>query len=301
MKSKSANDKQKWFRKKMTQDKKTGKIIYRLSGAFLVPVFMIILLGVLSYITASNNISKQYKSSVDGTVSTVGDYCNLLCQNVENKTTEIITNEAFNLYYSKYAGKNDTTAMAAYRDATALLVSAKGTCNYLNSYSVFTKDGGNVTSYSGRLKAETYDEFAKTDEASRISGGQGVWSGYHKYIDKQLSMKEDKYALSYTRKLARGDGFICLDVNYDTIQDMLKSLANVKGAISALVSESDGREVIYTDSDKAKSLSEKGPLFTGTSYLKDATAASGAGSTYVSIEGEKYLFGYSKVDRKSVV
>lgn len=318
MKSKSTKEKQKWFQKKQAKDKtmskravktskkvtgrvekqkdkKTGKIIYRLSGAFLFPVGMIILLGVLSYTTASNNISKQYKNSVNGTVVAVGNYCNLLCQTVENKTIEIITNEAFNTYYSRYAGKNDTAAMTAYRDATALLVSAKGTCNYLNSYSVFTKDGGNVSSSSGRLKAEAYDEFLKTDEASKITGGQGVWRGYHKYLDKQLSMSEDKYALAYTRKLAKGDGFICLDVNYSTIQDMLKSLNSGKGAISALVSEADGREVICTDSDQGKSISEKTPLFSGTDYLKNAVAAGDSGSTYVSVEGEKYLFGYTPV------
>lgn len=318
MKSKRTNDKQKWFSKKPAQEKeikksviksekvtrkkekkqqgkKTGKIIYRLSGAFLVPVFLIILLGVLSYITASDNISKQYKSSVNGTVATVGDYSTLLCKTIENKTTEIVTNTAFNNYYGRYAGKNDTDAMSAYRDVTTILTTAKGTCNYINSYSVFTKEGGNVTSTSGRLKAEAYDEFAKSDEAAKITGGQGVWSGYHKFIDKQLSMAEDTYALAYTRKLSKGDGYICIDVTYSAIQDMLKSLTTGKGAISAIVSESDGREVIYTDSDDAKKMSEKEHLFVGTTYVKDAAVDAKAGSTYVSVDGKKYLFGYSPV------
>ena len=286
---------------KGTAGKKTGKIIYRLSGAFLVPVCLIILLGILSYESAADDISKQYKNSVDGTIETVSEYCNLLCNNVEDKTTEIITNESFATYYSKYAGKNDTTAMNAFRDATTLLKSAKGTCNYIYSYNVFAKDGGNTSSLSGRLKAEAYDEFSKSDEASGISGSKGAWSGYHKYIDEQLSIEEDSYALSYTRKLSKGDGYICLDIAYSTIQDMLASLNNGKGTISAIVSETDGREVICTDSDTGKTLSDKTQLFAGTDYLGDAIAGGDTGSRYVSVDGEKYLFGYSPVGKTGLM
>ena len=274
---------------------KSGKIIYKLIGAFLVPVFLIILLGIFSYRSAAENITKQYENSVAGNIVTVSEYCHLLCNNIEDKTTEIITNEDFSTYYAKYAGEGDTKAMDYFRSATTLLKSAKGTCNYMYSYNVFSKNGGNASSTSGRLDKEAYEEFSKTDEASGINGNKGLWSGYHKYIDDKLSLSDDSYAVSYIRKLSKGDGYICLDIAYSTIDDVLSSLNNGKGTISALVAATDGREVIHTDADTAKLFSGETTAFVGTDYFKKAVADGDTGSFYVTFQGQKYLFGYSPV------
>ena len=86
-------------KKAVRQPKKNGKIRYKLIGAFIVPVCLIVLLGILSYQSASKNIKKQYENSVDGTLTTVSEYCHLLCNTIEDKTVEIITNDTFSLIF----------------------------------------------------------------------------------------------------------------------------------------------------------------------------------------------------------
>lgn len=152
--------------------KKNGKILYKLIGAFVVPVCLIILLGILSYQSASKNIRKQYENSVDGTIATVSEYCHLLCNNIEDKSVEIITNDTFSDYYKKHAGKNDSKAMSLFRDSEAMLKTARGTTSYIYSYNVFSENGGNMSSTSGRLKPEAYSEYEETAEAKLTKIGR---------------------------------------------------------------------------------------------------------------------------------
>ena len=285
-------------KKAVRQPKKNGKIRYKLIGAFIVPVCLIVLLGILSYQSASKNIKKQYENSVDGTLTTVSEYCHLLCNTIEDKTVEIITNDTFSDYFKKYAGKNDSEAMSNYRASEALMKSARGTVNYIYSYNVFSENGGNMSSTSGKLQPDAYKEFEKSDEAAYMDGNKGVWTGYHKFIDDKLSISTDSYVLSYTKPLAKGKGYVNFDVSYAEIRDILSSLDNGKGTIAAMVAPRDGREVLYIDGDK---LEDGTTAFIGTDYLEKAATEKEGGQKYVKFNGKSYLFAYSPVGKSGLL
>lgn len=274
--------------------KKTGKIAYTLIGAFLVPVVLIIILGVLSYQTASKNIKNQYQQSVASAVDTVSEYCHLLCNTIENKVTEIVSNDIFTSYYAKYAGTTDSEAMGVMRDAQVLLTAAKGTCSYIYSYNVISEKGGNITSASGIIPETAYDDFIKTKEAQRITGVQGVWSGYHTFLDDTLNIPKESYGMSYTKALVKGEGYITFDITYSEISNMLDGINEGKGSFSALVT-TDDREVIVADDDTLASLAEDETVFVGTDYIETAFASDEPGSTYVTFHGKSYLFSYAQV------
>ncbi len=271
--------------------KKTSKIAYKLITAFIIPVVLIIILGVLSYKNASSFIASQYVNSIDAELETTSAYSTLLCTNVEDKTTEIVSNKTFSTFYSRYAGSTKAEAMDYLRNSTALLQQARATCDYVYSYEVISSKGGNLTSGSKKIGDNAYNDFAKTDEAKNIKKGKGVWTGYHKYIDENFDISENDYALAYTRMLDKGQGYLFFDVSYKTIDDMLEKISNETN-VAGLVT-SDGREILRVGSDVK--LNADDGLFYGKDFYESATQQSEGGHSYVTVDGKKHLFVYEPI------
>ena len=284
--------------KRKKRKKRAGKIAYTLIGAFLVPVLLIVLLGMISYKRAAKDITEQYENSVDGSLLTVSEYCRLLCANIEDKATEVVTHDDFVTYYTKYAGKKDSEAMRRSRDVGTILQAARGICTYINAYHIISEKGGNVTSGAGRIGEDAYMRFAETKEAE-ISKGKGILSGYHNFLDKELSLKTDSYAIAYTRCFAKGEGYVCLDMSHETIREILSAIEGSEGTIAALVT-GDEREVLYAQEDVLSQLSGA-QVFAGSDYLAEAAASGEPGKRYVSFAGQTCLFSYAPVGKTGMV
>ena len=270
--------------------KKTGKIAYRLIAAFLIPVCLIVLLGVLSYYTASNDIKVQYEKSTGGNLESLGSYLQLLCDTVENRATELVSNDTFSAYYRKYASQTDSKALEYARVVKKLLQQTRGTTDYINSYAVIAEKGGNLTSGRVNLEKNAYNEFASTEEAKAIQKGKGIWTGYHMFLDEKGIITSDTYAIAYTRALVKGNGYLFITIKMDTIQEMLEKVASTEGSIAAVVSP-DGREILYSN---GKTEAKEG-VFYGKDYFTKAEGREKAGNTYVSYQGKRYLYSYVPV------
>ena len=271
--------------------KRNGKIFYSLIVGFLIPVCMIVLLGVVSYTVASKNITEQYENSITSSLETVSEYVSLLFKNVENKATEIVTNESVSKYYDKYASSQDSEAMQYSRDTNKVLISSKGTCDYIYSFNIFSAKGGNLTSTSGKLGAEVYEEFLASGEAQNITRGKGAWTGYHNYLDGKTGTNNSNYALSYTRMLAMGDGYLTLDIQTASITDVLAKLNMGDGSIVGIVA-GDGREILYAEEGVLSQLGDSDSVFWEKEYFENIRAAEDIGSEYIKFKGDKYLFSH---------
>ena len=281
-----------------SNSKRTGKIAYQLLGSFAIPVGLMILLGVLSYTSAAKNITSQYESSISGSLTTVSEYCQLLCSNIEDKATELVINSSFSAYYHKHAGKKTVEATGYAREVEGLLQKARGTSDHIYSYSAFSSKGGNITSQSFPIPANAYDEFVETPLGSSVKKGTGVWSGYHEYLDTQISMSPDAYALSYTKCMDKGKGFLILDIKIESIVDILKTIEGGKGTIVGLVTP-DGREILTTD--EYGRVVEGQNVFVGNDFYTNVQDAEEMGNTYVNYQRNKYLFSYAPVGKTGLM
>lgn len=254
--------------------KKTGKIQHTLIQAYLVPVFFIVLLGIISYDKASDNIRKQYEESVKGTVGTVASYGELLCNTVENKANEIVSGDNVKSYYGKYVGKNDSDAMQMFRDVQATLIMAKGSCDYISGYTLISDKGGNLTNIGTNIPGDAYEQYTLGEDVERI-GNQGSWGGKHPYLDEVLNIKQDTYSLTYARKLVKGNGYLNLDISLSAITDILKKIPNGAGMYAALLTP-DAREIVIENGEVRD-----------TSIFLDNKSQSG---TYVKWNNKTYLY-----------
>ena len=123
-----------------------SSIMGTLIKAFLVPIVLIIILGAVSYITASNTIKKQVEESSVSTLSAMGMYCELMTGNVSSKALELVAGDNLSDYYDSYAKRGNSDAMQYWRDAKKNLLQVKASVQYIYSYSIIPEYGTYLSS-----------------------------------------------------------------------------------------------------------------------------------------------------------
>lgn len=290
---------------KKTKTEKTVKsrqsIMQTLLLGFLVPVVMMIALGIVSYNTASSTILTKYKESAMATVSAVGNYCGLVCDSISGKATELVNDANVSGYYTKYYKKQDSAAMDALRNSKTLINSAKSTNKYIYSCSVIPEAGTYLSTLTGSMTENPFEDFSVTAEGSFLTENATVknqWMGYHTYLDDQMSSTADKYAITYYQKMMKSNAVLVMDIDMTVAMDMLDQMDFGEGSIRALIS-GDGREVVSVKGREDEAVGEN--YFVGKSFFEESRLAEEPGSKDVRINGEKYVYIYTPVGKTGAV
>lgn len=281
-------------KQKNTKKKKIrrGSIMQTLLAGFLVPVVLMILLGIVSYYTASSTILTKYKESAMSTVSAVGEYAGLVCDSVSSKALELITNSDMGDYYEKYYDKRDGEAMEIFRNAKSILGNTKSTNKYMYSFSVIPENGSFLSTLTGSMTEEPYGDFAKTPEGSYFvehATEKNKWMGYHTYLDEHMSSTTDKYALVFYQKMLDNNTTFVMDIDMKVATDMLAQMDFGEGSIKALVSP-DGREVASVQGKEGEVPETEKTWFVGTDFFEAAKTSPETVSVDVKLEGKKYVY-----------
>lgn len=280
------------------QGKSDRSIMQTLLAAFLVPVVMMIILGIVSYNTASSGIISKYKESAVSTVSALGDYCNLICDSISGKALEIATNSSLaDYYYYVQRDPGSTKAMEAFRSTKALIANARAVNKYMHSCSVIPDGGSYMTTLSGTMTENPYADFEATKEGSFFKENPTIkhsWMGYHTYIDTNLSSSPERYALVFYQKILKGNTTVVMDVDMNVVMEMLARMDFGDGSIRALIS-TDGREIISIQGREEETVGEA--YFIGNDYFESTREAEEAGSQEVELDGEKFVYVYSPVGK----
>lgn len=274
------------------------KIFYKLLLSFAVPIVLMVLLGVMSYKTAADSAMKKYEESAGSTMSSMAQYCALLCNTVETKCAELLIDTKITDYYGLYATSTDKTAENKYYETarTATLNLATIT-KYLSDVHMFAKNGrptsSATTSSSTRIAFEdtAYDNFQLEEGApfAEDKTVKGFWVGHHPYIDAQTDTTEDKFAISFMKKFTTGKGFVAADVSMDSIKEILAQAEAGEGSLVGLVT-ADGREVILQGEEIISD-----PIFEAQDFYAESVATGEAFGDYVKYDGKNYLYLYEPV------
>ncbi len=292
-KSESLEEKKRKF---LTEAFFTRSIRSRLIGSFLIPVALIIALGVLSYIKASDAIITNYEDSSMLSVDMIAQYMTLGLQSVETKANEIALDQKIIDYYS---GKGQTDRFdehKKYTEISSALMTAASTDQFIYNIDVFANYGDDI-SYKGTFPKDTdgsylYDVFTASAAAAKLTDTRkaNTWISLHPELDKELHITSDAYCMSLIRQLKnvanRQIGYIIIDVKMDFIQNILEKTAFGEGSLTGIIT-GDGREITKGN--------EK-PDFSGQDfYQKSAEGSDASGKGYVKYNGKECLFLYSKL------
>mgnify|MGYP002678057898 FL=1 len=268
---------------------KKKNIFVKLLGAFLVPIVMMIVLGVVSYETASKSTMEKYEQSASSTVVSVAEYMKLLTQTVESGTTELLTSEQVKNYFGLNAGSKDKNKEAtSYNEMKDLILKQTSSTKYTANVHEFAQLGRPVSSTTKDSPTKVafpdgaYDEFLKREGAAfEDSTVKSIWMGTHPYIDETTGITTDNYAFSFVKRFTTGKGFLTVDIKMDTVAEVLGKMDFGKGSSASIVT-ADGREINIQNGEVTDA-----KLYQGL----DLTPAEGKDSVseYVTVGGRKYL------------
>lgn len=278
-------------------------IMGTLLKAFLVPVLLIIILGSVSCMTASDMIKNKAEESSRNTIAAMGMYSELLAGNVSAKALEMAVGENLSSYLG-YSKVNPIKAAQYLGKAKKDLLQLEASVQYIYSFHLVSEGSCGMTSMPAEMEENAWQGLMEAGEGEYLrenTGQAGVWLGYHSYLDGQLSVSLDKYAAAYYQKLPKANAYLVLDIAAAPIEKMLDEMDFGEGSMKALISR-DGREIVRIQNGEGSS-DWKGTeaVFTDKDFYADSREAEEAGSYYADYGGANYLYVYTPVGKTGMM
>jgi methyl-accepting chemotaxis protein len=264
--------------------------------AFLVPVILIFVLGVVSYLKASEGLISSYENSTLSTMEYMSKYMDFGLQTVPDKASALNNNDVLKKFYSGFYSSDATEEANRFKEVKTNVTNEILSVDYITNIYVFSDMGGGFSGSGANASKLNYEDFLANGEGALLgdSGTEGIWVGIHPYLDGLIGIKDSVYSLSYIRYLYsitnKPVGCLVIDISSKFIEDTLASSGFQPGSSLAFVT-GDGREITSGDVPE-------GFHFVDQSYYQDAFSASDAtdGSEYVTYQSKDYLFTYVKQD-----
>ena len=285
------------LRKKDAQQKEKSEVPFyrsiamRLIGAFLVPVIGVIVLGVVSYNTASSSIVDTYKSSVQQTALSMQQYINLVLSSEKDEFKTYLTEADLKKYF---AGLLDT-----YEENT---VRKDYQTRFRNKLALDTKlqgmyivaDQKRTVDCKGKVRdRDVYSDYVKTEQGKIVSNSATDWYffGVDEEADKALDLDIQNYCLRIAKKMNNQPAIMVINISDSFIRSAMQSLDPGKGGYVAVITESDGKE-FYSTKDAQ---TDKQLIFGTDFYQKALSSQDESGNQMITLGGKQYLFVYSKL------
>ena len=266
------------------------KIGFKLILCFFVPVIFIILLGVTSYKRAETAITQNYETSSLQTMEAMNRYLALAVDTVQSNY------KAYNvdgnlMAYCKGQYNSDNLTRANIKSTFTTELNGCVTKDALVSNiflltdateSIITTTQSNLTGLYSVFAATSQGALAEADAYSyHLFGNQCA-------ADEALGTSSSEYCLRLARCVNGAKAAMVVDISYSVLADTLATLDCGVGSYVGLIT-TDGSE-FYKDAVTDFSISST------DFYAKAQATEDKNGMEYVTLNGDKYLFLFSKLD-----
>lgn len=260
---------------------------FKIILAFLIPVLMLFIFGIVSYQKSANAIISNYEKSTVETMDAVSQYLNLGIKSVSDKAVEVMLSEDIKDYYKRTNVKDTLDDVKVLRTIKSTVTVIRETNIFIHNTHLLASVGSSVS--SAKTPPENMHALFMESEVAKATlaaNDRHIWVGEHPVIDEQLSLNNQDYAVSLISKMGFNDGFIVMDVSKKVILDVLKKVYVGEGSYVGFITN-DGRETLLDD---------KEAVFYNSNYYRDAmNSETSNGYEYVDFNNSEYLYLYSKV------
>ncbi len=271
----------------------------KLISVFAVPIVFLMILGIMSYSSASKAVCKVAQQSTVATMENGGKYLDVVYSSIDDLSKQLLIKKDIRDYLSDAsAGSNDPAAAAElYRNVSNDLLNISSTNKYVSSIYLIG-DGNKSILPSGSKSSSDFDmDSVKNFNMYKEMGkrkGRTVWLGSHKEIDDKLGItaKDNSVtALKEIKSTTTGDliGILVIDLKMNLIQDFLDGMNLGKGGEVHLVS-SDKADFANNGTDNKSVLIANQEFYDGIISNQNQN-----GSSEVNYKGEPYLMTYSRI------
>ncbi len=262
---------------------------------FLVPVIFILILGTTAYRESSTAIINTFTDATISSIKKTSEYYELALQSVEDKALQFTYDNTAKNYFNKYYAGDKLEESKIYKtirsNASTMVIADR----FMENITIITDYGNPVTTF-GMFDANInpYEEYSSLEDVAKLNSKEitNLWSGYHNYLDENLDITKDKYAISLTRlylnSASKPIGYFVTDISMDAIAKAMSTLELPENSSVAFISP-DGRE-ITPEGDALE------PIFTSETFYSDAVASEEPqGNKIVDYKGKDMLFIYAKI------
>lgn len=260
----------------------------KILGAFLIPVILMGVFGVVSYQKSSQAIIATYEANSVETLSAVSNYLDLGLDSVTDKMVELLLSDNLGNYFLR-TNKEDT--LDDYQKFKKLQKDTYviGETNKFVKNVHIMGDVGNGISTVGSAPKDLYEQYMASDEGKAIAEKKVRynWVGYHNFIDEVLKIDNNSYSISLIGSMPTIRGYIIMDISTKELLKAFEDINIENGTIVGFITP-DGRETVINEGIT--------DAFAGSEFYNTAVEAPEEhGNSYVEYQGDDYLFTYSKV------
>jgi len=301
--------------RKSRQLRKYTKIRWKLMAAFVLPVILIVVVGLVSYNMASETVISKCNLSVSSTMSATDKYLKLMLSSVKNKAATLSTDaDVTNYYYNLYDRNiTDQATKKAYNGTYNSMGGYIKQTDYLEDYYILCNQGRPTFSYK-KTEAQTrtatpemFMPYWDTEEAKPFAEGKSAfWALSHPFIDETFWGDPDSYCMTFVRLMKNKDGVIAFDINKESMHSTLGGTSLGDGSITGLVFndleeinvlqsiDSEGNIVAGDIANDVIFNSPELAEFVHNEELNDIT-------TEISYDGDTYLFYRSALGDSDII
>ena len=292
-------------------DKIRFGIRQKLVTGFMIPVLCIVVLGVFSYLKASEGLISNYEQATDNTVNMATKYMEFAFNSVDSVALQYVSNSDIT-YYIRGLAKTTSQARLSYvMEVSNDLMVRASLDPFIEEIHIITPSKVPLFTSKMKILDGFNEEFIETEEGKvlKSKSNQAYWIGEHPLVDSKLELSPDKYALSVIHNLASGQGSIVTDISMKGIVNFLSDLDLGKGSTVGIIT-GDGREILIEkdDNNEAKTIvtndknyDGKDFRFSQKDFFQDSLKKEEAsGSEYVVYNSQDYLYQYSKIGNTGI-
>lgn len=266
-------------------------IAMRLIVSFLIPVAGVLILGIISYIQASNAIVNTYKDSVQQTANTMQQYIDLVITSEKDEFKSYLTDADLRKFFSNTLNVYDeTTVRTDYQDK---LRDKMALDSKIQSAYIIADDKKTIDGVGKTHERDIYSDYIKSEQGSIVNDSATNWFffGVDDEADKALDLDIDNYCFRIAKKMNNDSAIMIINISDDFIRSTMKSLDPGKGGYVSLITEQDERE-FFSD---ANVKTDKSVIYGTDFYNKALKSDAESGNQMVTYNGEEYMFVYSKL------
>ena len=262
---------------------------------FAIPVFLVVLVGVMSYNKAEEGMIANYEVAAKNTIDTQMDYLDFGFYLIRGDVSQLkLDLELQSLVGGTY--KFDPSKESSVTNTTCANILVKKTLNeFINNIYIIPKSNYKVMSTTRKVTTrETneeygyYEEWAKTEEGKAIISSQITgWISEHPEMDKLSTYNPEEYILSYMTVFPNKGAVLVVDINKEKVKETLNSIDITEGAIIAFIT-AEGKEIVVKEDGNPTEIVFYEQEFFQNSLLNEEKG----GWEYVTYDGEEYLYIY---------
>lgn len=287
----------KGIKKEKRQERGFGPgIKIQLIVGFAIPIVFVIFVGKFSYDKAKESLILNYEETALSSIAMGQEYLDLGFGMTMSGTLQLSLDKSLADYaYGSYTADHGQEVNIYNKIQSDIMVKESSNA-FLESVWVIPKAGRNVMNTEGKTMNGFFEEWMESEEAKAVlgSGSNFSWLGSHPCLDEKMQIQSEDYALSYVGVLTNRSAVVVMDISRETVQESLANLNLGTGSLAAFIT-SDQKQISYYNAEENGSAAAASIQFPQESFFKECMESEeNTGFTYVTYDGEEYLFMYSR-------